>query len=85
MDFKENPWMPTDILGSWRLVGWLEVFCSSLDLSSPRHQLRPQVPPVQKLRILDPWSLAPWILESIPAAYNHRILEVPEGSAGLEV
>ena len=80
-----------NVLGSWRLAGWLKVSPNlsghlrcSLILSAPHHQLRPEVPPRKKLRILDPWSLDarsldPWSLDSIPAASNPRILEVLEG------
>ena len=81
------------LLGAgWLAQGFTKPFRSSPILFEPLRSsppLRPQVPSSKKPRILDPWSLVPWSLdpwisESILAASNPRILEVPDGSAGLE-
>ena len=64
---------------------WLAQGFTTAPLWTSAH-LTSQGRPPKKLRILDPWSLDPRILDSIFAASYPWILEVVlEGSAGLGV
>ena len=60
---------------------------SSPILSDPRQPQKPKCLTYKNSEFLNPGALilGAWISESIPAASKPRILEVLEGSAGLEV